>query len=185
MRSIVMSVAAVALAIPSPVWAIECPDKVDGKTERGFGEVKAWLGDDRPVYQPGKLQKLGEQVAYVIVDRVLTWDGQRYAVAGIERLRFRLAGVSGNSDTLYPERIRKAFDKAYKSAGCENGGELVCQLEMDASSQPGALLSAELSEGNLVFGSDAYGPALPLIQADEEMIDASPAFLVCDYQVQT
>lgn len=185
MRSIVMSVAAAALAIHSPASAVECPEKLDDKAERSFGEVKAWLGDDRPVYQPGKLQKLGEQVSYVIVDRVLTWDGERYAIAGIERLRFRLAGISGNADTLYPERVRKAFDRAYRNAGCENGGELVCQLEMDASSQPGALLSAELSEGNLVFGSDAYGPALPLIQADEEMIDASPAFLVCDYRVRT
>ena len=185
MRSIVMSVAAVAIAVPSPALAAECPENVDGKTERAFGEVKAWLGDDRPVYQPGKLQKLGEQVAYVIVDRVLTWDGQRYSVAGIERLRFRLAGVSGNSDTLYPEGVRKAFDKAYKNASCENGGELVCSLEMEASAKQGRLLSAELSEGNLYFGSDAYGPALPLIQADEEMADASPAFLVCDYKVQT
>jgi hypothetical protein len=181
MRRLVHLVAAAALVLPTAALAEACPTKADTKFEKSLGTARAWLNDDEPVYTPTRVSKLGATVSYVIVERSLRWNGKSYDNVGIESLRFRLAGVQRPTDGAYPSAIRAAFDDEYAGSGCGAAGADSCAAAGPFGSGVGSLVGAKLNEGDLYIRDTAYGPALDQVRADY-LLDAEPAFLVCEYQ---
>jgi hypothetical protein len=181
MRGLVLSLAAGALALPSVASAEACPTAVGSKFEKSLGKAQAWLNDDEAVYLPTGVSKLGSAVSYVIVDSSMRWNGKSYDNAGIEKLRFRLQNVQRASGSPYPASILRAFDDDYPGAGCAAGGGESC--EASGPGGVGGLLSAAIGEGDLYVRDTAYGPALDKVRADY-MLEADPAFLVCEYQAE-
>lgn len=181
MGRLVHLVVGAALVLPAPAYAEACPAKVNDRFEKSLGTARAWLNDDEPVYTPSRVSKLGATVSYVIVERSLRWNGKSYDNVGIERLKFRLAGVQRPSDGTYPAGVRAAFDDDYPGSGCGAAGTESCSAAGPFASGTGSLVSATLSEGDLYIRDTAYGPALDQVRADY-LLDAEPAFLVCEYQ---
>jgi hypothetical protein len=182
MRGLILCLATGALALPAVANAEACPKAADAKFAKTLGKVQAWLNDDEAVYTPTGVSKLGAAVSYVIVDSSMRWNGKSYDNVGIEKLRFRLQNVQRASGSSYPASILSAFDGDYPGSGCAGGGSS-CEAAGVSANGLGTLVSAAIDEGDLYVRDSAYGPALDKVRADY-MLDADPAFLVCEYQAE-
>ena len=183
MRGLILSLATGALVFPAVANAEACPQTVNSRFEKTLGKAQAWLNDDEAVYLPTGVSKLGASVSYVIVDSSMRWNGKSYDNVGIEKLRFRLQNVQRTSGSSYPASILGEFDDDYPGSGCASGGGDSCEAAGVAARGFGTLVSASIGEGDLYVRDSAYGPALDKVRADY-MLDADPAFLVCEYQAE-
>jgi hypothetical protein len=183
MRGLILSLAASALLAPTVANAEACPENVNSRFEKSLGKAQAWLNDDEAVYLPTGTSKLGVAVSYVIVDSSMRWNGKSYDNVGIEKLRFRLQNVQRVSGSPYPASILREFDGDYSGSGCASGGGESCEAAGLSPGGFGTLVSASIGEGDLYVRDSAYGPALDKVRADY-MLDADPAFLVCEYQAE-
>ena len=175
MRDSFLLFAPILLLAPSVALAEGCPSGVTPELEAALGEPVAWLGAGQTVHTPAGLTMLGQPVGYVIAKR--SGEG-----AAIGELDYRLQGAVRAFGERYPDDLRRAFDKEAPGAGCggSNGGS--CVVGVNSRGEPGQLSGVELGQGNLSVPADARGPALALVEADYDLEDADPVFLVCLFE---
>ena len=175
MRDSFLWFAPILLLAPTAVQAEGCPTNVTPELEAALGEPVAWLGAGQTVHTPAGLTMLGQPVGYVIAKR--SGEG-----AAIGELDYRLQGAVRAFGERYPDDLRRAFDKEAPGAGCggSNGGS--CVVGVNSRGEPGQLSGVELGQGNLSVPADARGPALALVEADYDLEDADPVFLVCLFE---
>ena len=175
MRDSSLWFAPILLLAPSVALAEGCPSGVTPELEAALGEPVAWLGAGQTVHTPAGLTMLGQPVGYVIAKR--SGEG-----AAIGELDYRLQGAVRAFGERYPDDLRRAFDKEAPGAGCggSNGGS--CVVGVNSRGEPGKLSGVELGQGNLSVPADARGPALALVEADYDLEDADPVFLVCLFE---
>ena len=174
MRCSFTLLAAAALIAPSAGFANECPPDVTGEFETSLGEPAAWLESGQTVHTPAELTILGKPVSYVIAKR--SAEGSR-----INELDYRFRDMIRTYDEEYPLDLRKAFDEAFAASACGTSRNPVCAVAYDNKAGAGRLSGGKLSVGDLWIPADARGSALPLVEADSELDNGDPVFLVCLY----
>jgi hypothetical protein len=166
--------AAAALIAPSAGHANECPPGVTGEFETSLGETVAWLEAGQTVHTPAGLTVLGKPVSYVIARRPA--EGRP-----IQQLDYRFGDLVRPYDQDYPLDLRQAFDKAFSASVCGKSRDPVCAITYSNKEGGGRLSGGKLSVGDLWIPDEARGPALPLVQADYDLENGDPVFLVCLY----
>jgi hypothetical protein len=166
--------AAAATIAPSAGFANECPTEVTAEIEATLGETVAWLEPGQTVHTPAGLTILGKSVSYVIARRPA--EG-----SPIQQLDYRFGDLVRPYDQDYPLDLRQAFDQAFSASACGRSGNAVCAVAYSNKEGAGRLSGGKLSVGDLWIPDEARGPALPLVQADTDLENGDPVFLVCLY----
>lgn len=156
-----------------PVQDEPCTDDATPELEQSFGETQAWPDDGQAMYTPAGLSVLGHQVSYVLVKH--GGSGGR-----IEEIGYRLQGMQRKVGQPHDAALLKAFDDEFKGADCAKSTQSSCGVVYRPEGK--AFTGAEIGSGEIDVGSDARGPSLALIEADYDLLDADPVFLVCFYR---
>ena len=76
--------------------------------------------------------------------------------------------------------LLKAFDGEFESAKCADVKLSSCGVNYRANGKP--FNGAMIGSGELDVAGNARGPSLALVEADYDLDDADPVFLVCLFE---
>jgi hypothetical protein len=150
-----------------------CMDEVTPELEAFFGEAVAWPDEGQAVFTPAGLTILGHPVSYVLVKH-----GGPDGV--IDEIGYRLEGMQRKVGQPHEAKLLKDFDAEFHAADCSDSKQSVCGVIYDGKDT--VFTGAEVGSGEIYVGRDARGPSLALVEADYDMADADPVFLVCFYR---
>jgi len=168
---------AAAPAAAPPAAAFEhpkgCPTELDDEFTSFLGEPVAWPGDGQTLHTPAGLSVLDRPVSYVLV--------RHDDPAGpVSEIAYRLQGMQRKVGQPHDAGLLKAFDDEFDSADCAASKLSSCGVNYRSNGKPfnGALIGS----GELDVAGNARGPSLALVEADYDLMDADPVFLVCSYR---
>jgi hypothetical protein len=150
-----------------------CMTDVTPELEAFFGEPVAWPEEGHTVHTPGGLTVLGQPVSYVLVKRSGS-DGR------IDEVGYRLQGLQRRVGQPHDAGLLKAFDSEFEAAKCVGSTLSSCGVMYRPNGS--AFAGAQIGSGEIDVSRDARGPSLALIEADYDLLDADPVFLVCFYR---
>lgn len=167
----VSEAAPAAPPVPSPQDE-DCVTEPTRAFEESLGEPVAWPEDGQTVHTPAGLSVLDRPVSYVLV--------KRGSGGEIEEVGYRLSGLQRRIGQPHDRALLKAFDDAFQSARCAGSTQSSCGVVYRPTGTP--FTGAEIGSGEIDVARSARGPALGLIKADYDLLDADPVFLVCFYR---
>ena len=174
MRYAIARLSAALVLLPSAAWADGCPYDIDVEVVTTLGEPVASLSAANTVHTPAGITALGYPVSYVVARR--TGDG-----GAIAELHYRLQGAVRPFGERYPVELRKLFDKEAPGSECGGTKAVSCAVAVRSKGEPGHLSGMELGPGDPALPSDKGSPAYALLEADYDLADGDPVFLVCLY----
>lgn len=178
MRSLLLSLTALAVAAPGAAWAADgCPDKITPAVVTALGDPAATLPGGQAIYQPAGATVLGMPVGYVVVTKASGKDV-------IEEIDYRFSGVMRKFTEHYPKPVLEAFDKTYSGASCASGRSTACAVAFQTdgkASTVGRLSAVEVGDPGLDVPANAQAAILSTVKADYASSDSGPVFLVCLY----
>lgn len=174
--SFLLLASALSLA-PIAAQAEVCPKVITPELEATFGEVVAWPDAGQTVHAVQGLVVFEQPVAYVLAKR--SAEGEP-----IESLNYRLQGLFRKVGQPHLKSLRNAFDAEFKGADCGESTQSTCGVLYDKVFGVGSFNGAEIGSGELWISDDARGPQLSLVEADFDLPDSDPVFVVCFYNTE-
>jgi hypothetical protein len=174
MRYAIVRLSAALVLLPSAAWAEGCPADIDAGLVATLGNPAATLGANT-VHTPAGVTVLDLPVSYVIAHRAS--EG-----GPIAELHYRLQGAVRPFGERYPIELRKAFDKEAPGSECGGTKAVSCAVAVRSKGDPGHISGMELGPGDPALPNDKSAPAYALLEADYDIADGDPVFLVCLYE---
>jgi|GEM_PF-7110453 len=162
------------LTAPEPPSDETCAGEVTPALLESFGEPVAWPIEGQTVHRPTGVEKLGHGVRYVLV--------KRRADGAVDEVGYRLEGMERTVGEAHDSRLLRDFDKEFSGAQCGKSEESACGVIYEPGTHGKRFTGAEIGSGEIDIGSGARGPELALIEADYDLLDTVPVFLVCFYR---
>lgn len=160
----------------APSAAEACPPQIEPDFVAGLGQPAARLDAEQAIYTPPGATALGRPVSYLIV----TGPGENDAAdAPVQRLTYRLAGLNIRWGADYAPDLRTAFDRAFDTDACGDGGAS-CMVDFRGA-EAGQRSGAELSNRAPTPPRGSNEGVMRVIKADYDLDGADPVYLVCHY----